>query len=185
MCVLFSVCSHRVGIRSVVLSRLARACPPPGPLPAFSSRGCSPFPPALRPAPRPAPPPPPLPSRSRPQPLPLSHSLTPHLCASSFHVLGLLRCRGPKGSLGPGQAAGDGGGMAAAQGPSGSPPEPAFPGEGSSWVASRKLRPQAHGLLQNSFDSKDAPGSAHAGLAPAAAAYYPYEPALGQYPYDR
>ncbi|XP_073658099.1 iroquois-class homeodomain protein IRX-4 isoform X2 [Tursiops truncatus] len=37
----------------------------------------------------------------------------------------------------------------------------------------------------NSFDSKDAPGSAHAGLAPAAAtAYYPYEPALGQYPYD-
>uniref|UniRef100_A0A8C6E3R4 Iroquois homeobox 4 n=1 Tax=Moschus moschiferus TaxID=68415 RepID=A0A8C6E3R4_MOSMO len=37
----------------------------------------------------------------------------------------------------------------------------------------------------NSFDSKDAPGSAHAGLAPAAAAYYPYEPALGQYPYDR
>ncbi|XP_072814989.1 iroquois-class homeodomain protein IRX-4 isoform X1 [Vicugna pacos] len=44
----------------------------------------------------------------------------------------------------------------------------------------------AHGLLQNSFDSKDTPGSAHAGLAPAAAAaYYPYEPALGQYPYDR
>ncbi|XP_039698761.1 iroquois-class homeodomain protein IRX-4 isoform X2 [Pteropus medius] len=39
----------------------------------------------------------------------------------------------------------------------------------------------------NSFDSKDAPGSAHAGLAPAAAAaaYYPYEPALGQYAYDR
>uniref|UniRef100_A0A8D0S531 Homeobox domain-containing protein n=1 Tax=Sus scrofa TaxID=9823 RepID=A0A8D0S531_PIG len=38
----------------------------------------------------------------------------------------------------------------------------------------------------NSFDSKDAPGSAHAGLTPAAAAaYYPYEPALGQYPYDR
>uniref|UniRef100_A0A8C3VDX7 Iroquois homeobox 4 n=1 Tax=Catagonus wagneri TaxID=51154 RepID=A0A8C3VDX7_9CETA len=39
----------------------------------------------------------------------------------------------------------------------------------------------------NSFDSKDTPGSAHAGLAPAAAAaaYYPYEPALGQYPYDR
>uniref|UniRef100_A0A8C0DIZ4 Homeobox domain-containing protein n=1 Tax=Balaenoptera musculus TaxID=9771 RepID=A0A8C0DIZ4_BALMU len=38
----------------------------------------------------------------------------------------------------------------------------------------------------NSFDSKDAPASAHAGLAPAAAtAYYPYEPALGQYPYDR
>ncbi|KAF6124895.1 iroquois homeobox 4 [Phyllostomus discolor] len=40
----------------------------------------------------------------------------------------------------------------------------------------------------NSFDSKDAPGSAHAGLAPAAAAaaaaYYPYEPALGQYAYD-
>ncbi|XP_045856894.1 iroquois-class homeodomain protein IRX-4 [Meles meles] len=38
----------------------------------------------------------------------------------------------------------------------------------------------------NGFDSKDGPGSAHAGLAPAAAAaYYPYEPALGQYPYDR
>ncbi|XP_007950088.1 iroquois-class homeodomain protein IRX-4 [Orycteropus afer afer] len=39
----------------------------------------------------------------------------------------------------------------------------------------------------NSFDSKDGTGSAHAGLAPAAAAaaYYPYEPALGQYPYDR
>ncbi|KAF6357004.1 iroquois homeobox 4 [Rhinolophus ferrumequinum] len=41
----------------------------------------------------------------------------------------------------------------------------------------------------NSFDSKDAPGSAHAGLAPAAAAaaaaaYYPYEPTLGQYAYD-
>uniref|UniRef100_A0A8C2VR74 Iroquois homeobox 4 n=1 Tax=Chinchilla lanigera TaxID=34839 RepID=A0A8C2VR74_CHILA len=38
---------------------------------------------------------------------------------------------------------------------------------------------------QNGFDSKDGSGSAHAGLAPAAAAYYPYEPALGQYPYDR
>ncbi|XP_049623889.1 iroquois-class homeodomain protein IRX-4 isoform X1 [Suncus etruscus] len=38
----------------------------------------------------------------------------------------------------------------------------------------------------NSFESKDGTGSAHAGLAPAAAAaYYPYEPALGQYPYDR
>ncbi|XP_027799725.1 iroquois-class homeodomain protein IRX-4 [Marmota flaviventris] len=39
----------------------------------------------------------------------------------------------------------------------------------------------------NSFDSKDGSGSAHAGLPPAAAAaaYYPYEPALGQYPYDR
>uniref|UniRef100_A0A8C4MQA4 Iroquois homeobox 4 n=1 Tax=Equus asinus asinus TaxID=83772 RepID=A0A8C4MQA4_EQUAS len=38
----------------------------------------------------------------------------------------------------------------------------------------------------NSFDSKDGTGSAHAGLTPAAAAaYYPYEPALGQYPYDR
>ncbi|PNI27638.1 IRX4 isoform 5 [Pan troglodytes] len=37
----------------------------------------------------------------------------------------------------------------------------------------------------NSFDSKDGSGSAHGGLAPAAAAYYPYEPALGQYPYDR
>ncbi|KAM6225338.1 iroquois-class homeodomain protein IRX-4 [Rhynchocyon petersi] len=39
----------------------------------------------------------------------------------------------------------------------------------------------------NSFDSKEGTGSAHAGLAPAAAAaaYYPYEPALGQYPYDR
>lgn len=40
--------------------------------------------------------------------------------------------------------------------------------------------------LQNSFESKDGTGSAHAGLAPAAAAaYYPYEPALGQYTYDR
>ncbi|XP_004621446.1 iroquois-class homeodomain protein IRX-4 [Sorex araneus] len=38
----------------------------------------------------------------------------------------------------------------------------------------------------NSFESKDGTGSAHASLAPAAAAaYYPYEPALGQYPYDR
>ncbi|ELW72691.1 iroquois-class homeodomain protein IRX-4 [Tupaia chinensis] len=35
----------------------------------------------------------------------------------------------------------------------------------------------------NSFESKDGAGSTHAGLAPAA--YYPYEPALGQYPYDR
>lgn len=76
--------------------------------------------------------------------------------------------------------------MAAAQGSAGSPPELAFLGEGSGWVASGKLlQPQAHRLLQNSFDSKDAPGSAHAGLAPAAAAYYPYEPALGQYSYDR
>ncbi|XP_010605072.1 iroquois-class homeodomain protein IRX-4 [Fukomys damarensis] len=40
-------------------------------------------------------------------------------------------------------------------------------------------------LLQNSFDSKDGSGSAHSGLAPATATYYPYEPALGQYPYDR
>ncbi|XP_012577186.1 PREDICTED: iroquois-class homeodomain protein IRX-4 [Condylura cristata] len=38
----------------------------------------------------------------------------------------------------------------------------------------------------NSFEAKEAAGSAHTGLAPAAAtAYYPYEPALGQYPYDR
>ncbi|PNJ34054.1 IRX4 isoform 6 [Pongo abelii] len=37
----------------------------------------------------------------------------------------------------------------------------------------------------NSFDSKDGSGSAHGGLAPAAAAYYPYEPVLGQCPYDR
>ncbi|XP_062942182.1 iroquois-class homeodomain protein IRX-4 [Cynocephalus volans] len=37
----------------------------------------------------------------------------------------------------------------------------------------------------NGFDSKDGTGSAPAGLAPPAAAYYPYEPALGQYPYDR
>ncbi|XP_058536044.1 iroquois-class homeodomain protein IRX-4 [Ochotona princeps] len=36
----------------------------------------------------------------------------------------------------------------------------------------------------NSFDSKDGTGSAHAGLT-SAAAYYPYEPALGQYAYDR
>ena len=162
--------------------------PVPHPVPyphSFSSLGSSPFPPSLRPAP------PPSPSASAvAQSLPPpasspSHSLTPQLCSSSFHILGSLRCLGPKGSLGPGQAAGDGGGMAASEGPAGSPPEPAFLGEGSSWVASRKLRPQAHGLLQNSFDSKDAPGSAHAGLPPAAAAYYPYEPALGQYPYDR
>ncbi|XP_069898239.1 iroquois-class homeodomain protein IRX-4 isoform X2 [Dipodomys merriami] len=37
----------------------------------------------------------------------------------------------------------------------------------------------------NSFESKDGTGSGHAGLAPAAAAYYPYEPALSQYTYDR
>ncbi|KAM4875938.1 iroquois-class homeodomain protein IRX-4 [Thomomys bottae] len=37
----------------------------------------------------------------------------------------------------------------------------------------------------NSFESKDGTGSTHAGLAPAAAAYYSYEPALSQYPYDR
>uniref|UniRef100_A0A8C6QEI6 Iroquois homeobox 4 n=1 Tax=Nannospalax galili TaxID=1026970 RepID=A0A8C6QEI6_NANGA len=38
----------------------------------------------------------------------------------------------------------------------------------------------------NSFESKEGTGSSHGGLAPAAAAaYYPYEPALGQYPYDR
>uniref|UniRef100_A0A8C5JWF4 Iroquois homeobox 4 n=1 Tax=Jaculus jaculus TaxID=51337 RepID=A0A8C5JWF4_JACJA len=38
----------------------------------------------------------------------------------------------------------------------------------------------------NGFDAKDGTGSAHAGLAPATAtAYYPYEPALGQYSYDR
>ncbi|XP_060047109.1 iroquois-class homeodomain protein IRX-4 [Erinaceus europaeus] len=36
----------------------------------------------------------------------------------------------------------------------------------------------------NGFDAKDSTGSAHAGLAPPTA-YYPYEPALGQYPYDR
>ncbi|CAO2592071.1 Iroquois-class homeodomain protein IRX-4 [Lemmus lemmus] len=43
-----------------------------------------------------------------------------------------------------------------------------------------------YSLVKNSFESKDSTGSSHAGLAPtAAAAYYPYEPALGQYPYDR
>ncbi|XP_057566356.1 iroquois-class homeodomain protein IRX-4 isoform X4 [Hippopotamus amphibius kiboko] len=42
-----------------------------------------------------------------------------------------------------------------------------------------------YGSEASAFYSLDAPGSAHAGLAPAATAYYPYEPALGQYPYDR
>ncbi|XP_048372071.1 LOW QUALITY PROTEIN: iroquois-class homeodomain protein IRX-4-like [Sphaerodactylus townsendi] len=36
----------------------------------------------------------------------------------------------------------------------------------------------------NSFESKEGSGSAHAGLAQAAA-YYPYEPTLSQYQYDR
>ncbi|XP_077166241.1 iroquois-class homeodomain protein IRX-4 isoform X2 [Paroedura picta] len=36
----------------------------------------------------------------------------------------------------------------------------------------------------NSFDSKDGNGSAHAGLTQAAA-YYPYDPTLSQYQYDR
>ncbi|XP_043921019.1 iroquois-class homeodomain protein IRX-4 [Protopterus annectens] len=36
----------------------------------------------------------------------------------------------------------------------------------------------------STFDSKDGTGSAHAGIAQAAA-YYPYDPTLGQYQYDR
>ncbi|NWI09072.1 IRX4B protein, partial [Crypturellus soui] len=36
----------------------------------------------------------------------------------------------------------------------------------------------------NSFEAKEGSGSAHAGIAPAAA-YYPYEHTLGQYQYDR
>lgn len=39
-------------------------------------------------------------------------------------------------------------------------------------------------LLQNSLDAKDGSGSAHAGIAPAAA-YYPYDHTLSQYQYDR
>lgn len=60
-------------------------------------------------------------------------------------------------------------------------------GRGRAGLPPASCDPQlAPGILQNGFDSKDGPGSAHAGLAPAAAAaYYPYEPALGQYPYDR
>ncbi|NXI17297.1 IRX4 protein, partial [Irena cyanogastra] len=37
---------------------------------------------------------------------------------------------------------------------------------------------------QNSLDAKDGSGSAHAGIAPAAA-YYPYDHTLSQYQYDR
>lgn len=39
-------------------------------------------------------------------------------------------------------------------------------------------------LLQNSLEAKDGSGSAHAGIAPAAA-YYPYDHTLSQYQYDR
>ena len=40
------------------------------------------------------------------------------------------------------------------------------------------------GRLQGAFDTKDATGSAHAGITQAAT-YYPYDPTLGQYQYDR
>lgn len=38
--------------------------------------------------------------------------------------------------------------------------------------------------LQGTFDTKDAAASAHAGITQATA-YYPYDPSLGQYQYDR
>lgn len=38
--------------------------------------------------------------------------------------------------------------------------------------------------LQGTFDTKDAAASAHAGITQATA-YYPYDPTLGQYQYDR
>lgn len=38
--------------------------------------------------------------------------------------------------------------------------------------------------FQGTFDTKDATASAHAGITQATA-YYPYDPALGQYQYDR
>lgn len=41
-----------------------------------------------------------------------------------------------------------------------------------------------HFWLQGTFDTKDATASAHAGITQATA-YYPYDPALGQYQYDR
>lgn len=46
------------------------------------------------------------------------------------------------------------------------------------------LRAAARCLLQNSLEAKDGSGSAHAGIAPAAA-YYPYDHTLSQYQYDR
>lgn len=39
-------------------------------------------------------------------------------------------------------------------------------------------------MLQNTFESKDGTGSAHAGIAQTAA-YYPYDHTLSQYQYDR
>ncbi len=38
--------------------------------------------------------------------------------------------------------------------------------------------------FQGTFDTKDGSASAHAGITQAAA-YYPYDPTLGQYQYDR
>lgn len=38
--------------------------------------------------------------------------------------------------------------------------------------------------FQGTFDAKDGSASAHAGITQAAA-YYPYDPSLGQYQYDR
>uniref|UniRef100_A0ACB8EBN9 Uncharacterized protein n=1 Tax=Sphaerodactylus townsendi TaxID=933632 RepID=A0ACB8EBN9_9SAUR len=58
---------------------------------------------------------------------------------------------------------------------------------GAGWII--KLRAPTtfqlpHLGIKNSFESKEGSGSAHAGLAQAAA-YYPYEPTLSQYQYDR
>lgn len=77
-------------------------------------------------------------------------------------------------------------------GRSGAPPvPPAKPGGGRSGGPSspggggrRGLRAAARCLLQNSLEAKDGSGSAHAGIAPAAA-YYPYDHTLSQYQYDR
>uniref|UniRef100_A0A4W3J7U8 Iroquois homeobox 4a n=1 Tax=Callorhinchus milii TaxID=7868 RepID=A0A4W3J7U8_CALMI len=44
--------------------------------------------------------------------------------------------------------------------------------------------PTEFGMKSSPFDTKDGTGSAHAGIAQAAA-YYPYDPTLGQYQYDR
>lgn len=43
---------------------------------------------------------------------------------------------------------------------------------------------ESHVCSQGTFDTKDAAASAHAGITQATA-YYPYDPTLGQYQYDR
>uniref|UniRef100_G1RK65 Homeobox domain-containing protein n=1 Tax=Nomascus leucogenys TaxID=61853 RepID=G1RK65_NOMLE len=48
-----------------------------------------------------------------------------------------------------------------------------------------KLRPQTLGSHRTALIPRTVRDLRMGGLAPAAAAYYPYEPALGQYPYDR